>query len=113
MNCAFSSNYASLGYSINVTGAKLTVNAPRADGLDSNGSINLISGSATIQSASTGGDAGLDYDGQLYISDDFDLNNQSGVSNMGDGMMGGMPGNFLRMLTEILRVPSLKTEMFS
>ncbi|MBQ9721451.1 MAG: carbohydrate-binding domain-containing protein, partial [Oscillospiraceae bacterium] len=29
--------YASMGYSINVTGAKLTVNAPRADGLDSNG----------------------------------------------------------------------------
>ena len=84
--------YASLGYSINVTGAKLTVNAPRADGLDSNGNINLISGSATIKSASTGGDAGMDYDGQLYISDDFDLNNQSGVSNMGGGMMGGMMG---------------------
>jgi len=84
--------YASLGYSINVTGAKLTVNAPRADGLDSNGNINLISGSATISSASTGGDAGMDYDGQLYISDDFDLNNQSGVSNMGGGMMGGMNG---------------------
>ena len=69
------------------------MNAPRADGLDSNGNINLISGSATIKSASTGGDAGMDYDGQLYISDDFDLNNQSGVSNMGGGQMGGMNGN--------------------
>ena len=85
--------FASLGYSINVTGAKLTVNAPRADGLDSNGNINLISGSATIRSASTGGDAGMDYDGALYVSDDFDLNNQSGVSNMGSGMMGGMQMN--------------------
>ena len=47
---------------------------------------------ATISSANNGGDAGLDYDGQLYISDEFDLNNQSGVSNMGGGMMGGMPG---------------------
>ena len=84
--------YASLGYSINVTGAKVTVNAPRADGLDSNGNINLISGSATINSASTGGDAGMDYDGQLYVSDEFDLNNRSGVSNMGGGMMGGMNG---------------------
>ena len=84
--------YADLGYSINVTGAKLTVNAPRADGLDSNGNINLISGSATIKSASTGGDAGMDYDGQLYVSEDFDLNNQSGVSNMGGGQMGGMNG---------------------
>lgn len=85
--------YASLGYSINVTGAKVTVNAPRADGLDSNGNINLISGSASIKSASNGGDAGLDYDGQLYISDEFDLNNMSGVSNMGGGMMGGMMNN--------------------
>ena len=85
--------YADLGYSINVDGAKLTVNAPRADGLDSNGNINLISGSATIKSASTGGDAGMDYDGALYVSDDFDLNNQSGVSNMGGGMMGGMQMN--------------------
>ena len=84
--------YADLGYSINVDGAKLTVNAPRADGLDSNGNINLISGSASIKSASNGGDAGLDYDGQLYISDEFDLNNMSGVSNMGGGMMGGMNG---------------------
>ena len=84
--------YASLGYSINVTGANVTVNAPRADGLDSNGNINLISGSATISSANNGGDAGLDYDGQLYISDEFDLNNQSGVSNMGGGMMGGQMG---------------------
>ena len=87
--------YADLGYSINVDGAKLTVNAPRADGLDSNGNINLISGSATISSASTGGDAGMDYDGALYVSDDFDLNNQSGVTSMGamGGMMGGMQLN--------------------
>ena len=79
--------YASLGYSINVTGASVTVNAPRADGLDSNGNINLISGSATIRSASNGGDAGIDYDGQLYVSDEFDLNNYSGVTSM--GAMGG------------------------
>ena len=91
--------FASLGYSINVTGAKLTVNAPRADGLDSNGNINLISGSASIKSASTGGDAGLDYDGQLYISDEFDLNNMSGVSNMGGGMMGGQMGGMMNNQT--------------
>ena len=84
--------YASLGYSINVTGGSVTVNAPRADGFDSNGNINLIAGSATIQSASNGGDAGLDYDGQLYVSDEFELNNQSGVTSMGamgGGRMGG------------------------
>ena len=87
--------YADLDYSINVDGAKLTVNAPRADGLDSNGNVNLISGSATIQSASNGGDAGMDYDGALYVSEDFELNNQSGVTSMGamGGMMGGMQMN--------------------
>ena len=85
--------YASeLAYSINVTGANVTVSAPRADGLDSNGNINLISGSATINSANNGGDAGLDYDGSLYISDAFNLNNNSGVAEP-DGM-GGMMGGF-------------------
>ncbi len=82
-----------LDYSINVTGGSVTVNAG-FDGLDSNGNINLISGSATIQSANRSGDAGLDYDGSLYVSDSFDLNNASGVAGpdgMG-GMMGGMPG---------------------
>jgi len=83
---------AELAYSINVTGASVTVSAPRADGFDSNGNINLVSGSATISSASTGGDAGLDYDGQLYISDEFTLNNASGVTSMGGGMMGGQMG---------------------
>ena len=89
--------YASLGYSINMTGGSLTVSAPRADGLDSNGNINLIAGSATISSASNGGDAGLDYDGQLYVSDSFRLDNQSGVASMGGGMMdGGMMGGGMR-----------------
>ena len=92
--------YASLGYSINVTGASVTVNAPRADGLDSNGNINLVSGSATISSASTGGDAGMDYDGQLYVSDGFSLNNKSGVSTMGGGMMGGMGGQMGGMMNQ-------------
>ncbi|MBE6909970.1 MAG: carbohydrate-binding domain-containing protein [Ruminococcaceae bacterium] len=88
-----------LAYSINITGGSVSVNAG-FDGLDSNGNVNLIAGSATIKSASNGGDAGIDYDGSLYVSDDFVLNNQSGVAgpdNMmgGPGMggqMGGMPG---------------------
>ena len=88
---------AELAYSINVTGASVTVSAPRADGFDSNGNINLVSGSATISSASTGGDAGFDYDGQLYISDEFTLNNASGVTSMGGGMMGGQMGQMGQM----------------
>ncbi len=63
------------------------------DGIDSNGNINLIEGSASVRSASEGGEAGIDYDGQLYISDDFDLNNGSGVAGP-DGQPGGMNGGF-------------------
>ena len=83
-----------LDYSINITGGSVTVNAG-TDGLDSNGNINLISGSATIRSANNGGDAGIDYDGQCYISDEFELNNYSGVAGP-DNMMGG-PGQMGRM----------------
>ena len=86
--------YASeLAFSINIMGGSVTVNAG-FDGLDSNGSINLIAGSATINSANAGGDAGIDYDVSLYVSDEFDLNNHSGVAGP-DNMMGGgmgMPG---------------------
>ena len=83
--------YASeLAYSINITGGSVTVNAG-FDGLDSNGNVNLIAGSATIRSANNGGDAGIDYDGTLYVSEEFALDNQSGVAGP-DNMMGGMPG---------------------
>ena len=83
--------FSELTFSINMTGGSVTVNAPRADGFDSNGNINLVAGSATINSANNGGDAGIDYDGELYISDAFVLNSQSGVAGP-DNMMGGMPG---------------------
>jgi len=82
-----------LTYSINITGGSVSVNAG-FDGLDSNGNVNLIAGSATIKSASNGGDAGIDYDGSPYVSDDFVLNNQSGVAGP-DNMMGG-PGMAVR-----------------
>ncbi len=78
-----------LAYSVNITGGSVTVTT-QADGMDSNGNVNLIGGSASIRSASAGGDAGIDYDGALYISDSFRLNNQSGVA--GPDGMGGVPG---------------------
>ena len=83
-----------LGYSINMTGGTVNANAG-TDGLDSNGNVNLIGGSLTIRSANNGGDAGIDYDGDYYLSSGFSLNNSSGVAGP-DGMpgqMGGMPGN--------------------
>ena len=78
-----------LEYSYNQMGGDVTIHTS-ADGIDSNGNVNLIDGSAAIQSAANGGDAGIDYDGDLYISEDYNLNNASGVAGP-DNMM-GMPG---------------------
>lgn len=87
-----------LDYSINMTGGDVTINS-QGDGIDSNGNVNLVDGSANINSASNGGEAGIDYDGDLYVSDEFELNNKSGVSgaDMVPGQMGqpgetGQPG---------------------
>ena len=81
-----------LTYAINVTGAAVTINS-RGDGLDSNGDINLISGSAVINSAYNGGEAGIDFVGSYYLSDDFDLTNNGGVAfDAGMGAMGGQMG---------------------
>lgn len=78
-----------LDYSFNMTGGKISLNCT-GDGIDSNGDVNLIGGSAVIKSGSTGGESGIDYVGDLYISDDYSLNNKSGVS--GQEGIGGMPG---------------------
>ena len=84
-----------LTYSVNQLGGNVTVNS-NGDGYDSNANINLIGGSAAISSRMNGGEAGIDYDGQYYISDDFSLNNNSGISgpdNFG-GMQGGQQGGW-------------------
>ena len=82
-----------LDYSFNMLGGKVVINS-NGDGIDSNGDVNLIGGSAQINSAAGGGEAGIDYDGQYYISDQFNLNNRSGLSgaDMMPGQMGGMNG---------------------
>ena len=83
-----------LTYAINVTGGTVVTNS-RADGLDSNGNVNLVGGTVTIQSsARNGGDAGVDYDGQMYVSADATLNNANGVAgpDMMPGMMNGQMG---------------------
>ena len=83
-----------LEYSFNMMGGRVVINS-KGDGIDSNGNVNLIGGSAVINSASNGGEAGIDYDGQYYISKEFSLNNNSGVSGadmMPGGMNGQMPG---------------------
>ncbi len=77
-----------LVYSFNMTGGQLMITS-QGDGIDSNGNVNLIGGEASISSASAGGEAGIDYDGEFYISEAFSLNNGSGTSGP-DGMPGGM-----------------------
>ena len=95
---AGSSDYSdTIDLSINITGGTYDIKAGY-DGIDSNGNINIIGGSITINSANNGGDAGIDYDGTCYISDDADLNNNSGISGPDGGMggpggMGGMQGD--------------------
>ena len=85
--------YADLGYSINITGGTYNVKAG-GDGLDSNGNINLTGGYTVINSASFGGEAGIDYDGSCYIAEGT-INNLSGISGPdgapGQGM-NGAPG---------------------
>ena len=77
-----------LAYSINITGGDVTISS-RFDGLDSNGNINLTGGTVTINSsAQNGGDAGIDYDGSLFISDSASLSNAFGIAGP-DGMPGG------------------------
>lgn len=88
-----------LAYSINITGGDVTISS-RSDGLDSNGNINVTGGSLTIaRSASNGGDAGIDYDGSLYISADAAVNNTNGIAGPDQrrgGMMGGQTQGQLR-----------------
>ena len=82
-----------LDYSFNMTGGDLTINAA-GDGIDSNGNINLIDGEAEIHSGAAAGEAGIDYIGDLYISEDFELENYNGVASdamMGRPMGGNMP----------------------
>ena len=76
-----------LDYSFNMTGGQLMITS-QGDGIDSNGNVNLIGGEASISSATAGGEAGIDYDGEFYISEAFLLNNGSGTSGPE-----GMPGN--------------------
>ncbi|MCR5830310.1 MAG: carbohydrate-binding domain-containing protein [Lachnospiraceae bacterium] len=95
--------YASeLTYSINITGGTVTV-VSAGDGLDSNADVNLIGGKVTISGSNSNIEAGIDFDGSYYLSDDVELNNSRGVSGpdmmpgqMGgqmDGQMGGQMGS--------------------
>ena len=85
-------------YSLNIMGGTINVTAG-ADGLDSNGNVNILGGLTTIvRSASNGGEGGLDYEGSCYIKEGCLVNPygttmDSGNGGMGGkGQMGGRPG---------------------
>ena len=92
INATDSDGVYDLTPSINLTGAEVSLNCS-ADGLDSNGTVNLISGSLSVKSATTGGDGAIDCDGAVYIADDFDASGLTSTAMGGFGGMGGMlPG---------------------
>ena len=84
----------SLTFSFNMLGGSLIIES-EGDGIDSNGNINFLDGSAVINSRAGAGEAGIDYVGQIYLSDTFELTNNSGFAHDPFGGMGGqgmMPG---------------------
>jgi len=81
----------SMDFALNILGGTVTVKCTQGDGLDSNGYVNLIGGTINITAMNMGGEAGIDYDGAYYVSDEVVLNNASGVSGP-DMMPGGMGG---------------------
>jgi hypothetical protein len=90
---AANSDLSGYTFSINITGGTVNVSSG-ADGLDSNGNINITGGLTTIvKAASNGGEGGVDYQGSFYVADGT-FENPYGItmdSGMG-GQMGGFPG---------------------
>ncbi len=80
-----------MDFSINITAGTWTINCS-GDGLDSNGNINITGGYTTINSGTTGGEAGIDYVGSFYYVDGC-LSNNCGVASDSMMGMGGMTGN--------------------
>ena len=80
-----------LEFSVNITGGSWRINAG-GDGIDSNGNINITGGYISIQSGFAGGEAGIDYDGECYISEEAVLDNNSGMAGPDGGGMTGFDG---------------------
>ena len=76
-------------YSCNIMGGTINITAG-ADGIDSNGNINILGGLTTIvKSASNGGEGGIDYEGSCYVKEGCLVNPYGTTFDSG---MGGFPG---------------------
>ncbi|MBR5730693.1 MAG: carbohydrate-binding domain-containing protein, partial [Firmicutes bacterium] len=79
-------------YSLNIMGGTINITAG-ADGIDSNGNVNILGGLTTIvKSASNGGEGGLDYEGSCYIKEGCLVNPYGTTFDSGKGGMGGQGG---------------------
>ena len=79
-------------YSLNIMGGTINITAG-ADGIDSNGNVNILGGLTTIvRSASNGGEGGLDYEGICYVKEGCLVNPYGTTMDSGKGGMGGNRG---------------------
>ena len=93
---AANSDLSGYTFSINIMGGTVSISSG-ADGLDSNGNVNILGGLTTVvKAASNGGEGGLDYQGSCYIADGCFVNPYGTTRDSGMGQMGGFggPGNF-------------------
>ncbi|MBQ3660649.1 MAG: carbohydrate-binding domain-containing protein [Firmicutes bacterium] len=100
---AANSDLSGYTFSINIMGGTVNVSAG-ADGLDSNGNINILGGLTTIvKAASNGGEGGVDYEGSFYCVDGCFVN-PYGIT-MDSGMGGQMGGQMPEMNGERPEMP--------
>ena len=79
-------------YSCNIMGGTINITAG-ADGIDSNGNINILGGLTTIvKSASNGGEGGIDYEGSCYVKEGCLVNPYGTTMDSGMGSFGGQGG---------------------
>ncbi len=89
---AANSDLTGYTYSLNIMGGTVNIYAG-ADGIDTNGNINITGGLTTVvKSASNGGEGGLDYEGSCYIADGCFVNPYGTTMDSGKGGMGGFGG---------------------
>ena len=82
---AANSDLTGYTYSLNILGGNIEISAG-ADGIDSNGNINILGGLTTVKkSASNGGEGGLDYDGSCYVADGCLVNPYGTTMDSGKG----------------------------